>query len=154
MLTSPKTPMDIGNPYTERSNIMDTSEGPWRDKLKKESLPKIPKGGTSSKPPKPNEVNHPAHYQSECGLEAIDVIEAFGLNFSLGNAIKYILRSEAKGYAAVDLRKAIWYLNHEAERIEKAIAGRVICANCSTPTRRDRACVSCGSTNKLAEMTK
>lgn len=98
---------------------MDAPGGPWLDKPKKESLPKIPEGGTSSKPPKPDEVNHPAHYQSECGLEAIDVIEAFGLGFSLGNAIKYILRSGAKGYAAVDLRKAIWYLNHEAERIER-----------------------------------
>ena len=34
-------------------------------------------------------VNHPTHYQGT-GLEAIDVIEAFGLGFRLGSAVKYI----------------------------------------------------------------
>ena len=43
-------------------------------------------------------VNHPSHYQSQNGLEAIDVIEAFtaGLEgieaVDTANAIKYILR--------------------------------------------------------------
>ena len=46
-------------------------------------------------------------------MEAIDVIEAFGLNFRVGNALKYILRAGKKGDAATDLRKAVWYLNRE-----------------------------------------
>ena len=57
-------------------------------------------------------VNHPAHYQAG-GLEAIDVIEAFGLGFSLGNAAKYILRAGRKGDAVEDLKKARWYLDRE-----------------------------------------
>lgn len=43
-------------------------------------------------------VNHPDHYQSETGLEVIDVIEAFTFDlrgieaFNTGNIIKYICR--------------------------------------------------------------
>jgi hypothetical protein len=38
------------------------------------------------------------------------------LGFSLGNAVKYILRAGKKGDAIQDLRKAVWYLNREIER--------------------------------------
>jgi hypothetical protein len=57
-------------------------------------------------------VDHPAHYQGN-GMEAINVIEAFGLGFCLGNAIKYILRAGRKGDAVEDLKKARWYLDRE-----------------------------------------
>lgn len=61
-------------------------------------------------------VNHPSHYQGK-GLEAIDVIESFGLGFNLGNAIKYILRAGKKGSEPEDrlndLKKADWYLSRE-----------------------------------------
>ena len=59
-------------------------------------------------------VNHPMHYQGK-GLESIEVIEAFELNFCLGNAIKYILRAGKKGDKGEDLKKAIWYINREIE---------------------------------------
>lgn len=62
-------------------------------------------------------VNHPKHYQGE-GLEAIDVIEAYNLSFSMGNAVKYILRAGKKGDASEDLLKAIWYLEREIERLK------------------------------------
>lgn len=58
-------------------------------------------------------VDHPPHYKSKSGLEAIDVIEGFELNFNLGNAAKYLLRAGKKGDAVEDLRKAQWYLNRE-----------------------------------------
>lgn len=61
-------------------------------------------------------VNHPSHYNQ--GIEAIDVIESWGLNFSLGNAIKYILRAPHKGKELEDLRKAKWYLEREIKRLE------------------------------------
>lgn len=63
-------------------------------------------------------VNHPSHYQGN-GLEVIDVIEAFALNFNLGNAIKYILRAGKKENMSEDLNKAIWYLNRKLEAHEK-----------------------------------
>ena len=57
-----------------------------------------------------NDPINPSHYKSG-GLEAIDIIEAFNLNFCLGNAIKYILRSGKKTESPFeDIKKAIWYL--------------------------------------------
>jgi hypothetical protein len=60
-------------------------------------------------------IDHPDHYQGQ-NLEAIDVIEAFDLNFSLGNAIKYILRAGRKGVRKEDLEKAVWYINREIDK--------------------------------------
>jgi hypothetical protein len=57
-------------------------------------------------------VNHPGHYQSG-KMEAIDVIEAFGLGFNLGNVVKYVLRAGKKGDRREDLEKAKWYLDRE-----------------------------------------
>jgi hypothetical protein len=57
-------------------------------------------------------VNHPAHYMTAAGIEAIDVIERYGLDASLhlGNAMKYLLRAGRKGDAVTCLRKAQWYV--------------------------------------------
>ena len=41
------------------------------------------------------QVNHPQHYNNG-KIEAIDVIEDWKLNFSLGCVIKYLCRSEYK----------------------------------------------------------
>mgnify|MGYP001334628171 CR=1 FL=1 len=70
-----------------------------------------------SKKQKFEKVDHPDHYQAK-GMEAIDVIEAYNLNFSLGSALKYILRAGKKpGESSTeDLNKAIWYLQREVER--------------------------------------
>lgn len=57
------------------------------------------------------QVDHPAHYGgADNPYEAIKVIEAWGLDFSLGNAVKYISRAGKKGDRVEDLRKAQWYL--------------------------------------------
>jgi hypothetical protein len=64
-------------------------------------------------------VNHPPHYNKHpSGVEAIDIIEHF--NFNIGNAIKYLWRAGSKpGQETVeDLRKALWYVNREIDRIE------------------------------------
>ncbi len=60
-------------------------------------------------------VNHPDHYQGN-KFEVIDVIEDYNLGFSLGNAIKYILRADKKGARKQDLKKAIWYIQREIDR--------------------------------------
>jgi hypothetical protein len=59
---------------------------------------------------------NPSHYKAG-GLEAIDVIESFGLNYRLGSATKYILRAGKKGPASVDIRKAIWFLERELSKL-------------------------------------
>ena len=69
-------------------------------------------------------VNHPDHYQSETGLETIDVIEAFTFDLKgieavcTANVIKYICRWKKKD-GLRDLKKAQWYLNRLIEIIEK-----------------------------------
>ena len=56
-----------------------------------------------------NKVNHPSHYGGDTTYETIKVIEAWGLDFHTGNAIKYISRAEHNGKFVEDLEKAIWY---------------------------------------------
>lgn len=67
----------------------------------------------------PNDmVNHPDHYKAG-GIEALDYIKA-KLNamtnitpwqaYCLGNAMKYISRSDLKGKFEEDIKKAIFYL--------------------------------------------
>ena len=65
-----------------------------------------------------DKVNHPSHYKSESGMEAIDVIEAFELNFNLGNCIKYILRAGKKEDELQDLKKAMWYIKRQIKNLE------------------------------------
>lgn len=61
-------------------------------------------------------VNHPKHYGGkEDPFEAIKVIEAWELNFNLGNCVKYIRRAGAKGDLIEDLEKARWYLDREIQ---------------------------------------
>lgn len=70
-----------------------------------------------------DDVNHPSHYASESGLEAIEVIEAFFHgNAFLANTFKYIARAGKKGGEAKrleDLKKARWYLEREI-KLEEA----------------------------------
>ena len=71
-----------------------------------------------------NMVRHPSHYQSETGLEVIDVIEAFTFDLKgieatdTGNILKYICRWKAKN-GLQDLKKAQWYLTHLIEHVDK-----------------------------------
>ena len=59
-------------------------------------------------------VNHPKHYRPG-RFEAIKVIEAWNLNFHLGNAVKYICRT-AESIEITDLEKARWYIDREIKR--------------------------------------
>jgi len=55
-------------------------------------------------------VNHPPHYKVG-GIETIDFIEAKGLDYNLGNVVKYVTRADHKGNKLQDLEKARWYLD-------------------------------------------
>ena len=69
-------------------------------------------------------VSHPSHYQSETGLEVIDVIEAFTFDLKgieatdTGNIIKYACRWKNKN-GIQDLKKIMWYTQHLIEHLEK-----------------------------------
>lgn len=69
-------------------------------------------------------VEHPNHYHgADNPYEAIKVIEAWDLNFRLGNTVKYISRAGRKdpNKTVEDLEKALWYLQREIERIKEKI---------------------------------
>lgn len=78
-------------------------------------------------PIKEDRVNHPSHYtwlKKLCGIEVIDITRH--MNFNLGNVIKYVLRSGHKSEEGMsdkqkrieDLKKAVFYLNDEINRLE------------------------------------
>lgn len=70
---------------------------------------------------------NPSHYKEHpSGVECIQITEH--MNFCLGNAVKYIWRAGLKSvkhaeHPAVDLKKAIWYLQREISNLEKQEAG-------------------------------
>lgn len=51
------------------------------------------------------------HYR-KTDIQPIELITAWGLDFSLGNVLKYICRAGKKQNASIkdDLMKALWYL--------------------------------------------
>lgn len=76
--------------------------------------------GQVVEPSEPDIINHPPHYTSHpSGIECIQVTEHH--NFCIGCAMKYLWRAGLKdGTPSVqDLKKAVWYINREIERISK-----------------------------------
>ena len=69
-------------------------------------------------------VSHPDQYQSETGMEVIDVIEAFTFDLKgieatdTGNILKYMCRWKKKN-GLQDLKKAMWYLTNLINHVEK-----------------------------------
>jgi hypothetical protein len=62
-------------------------------------------------------VNNPEHYGgADNPYEAIKVIDAWNLNFNLGNTVKYIARCGKKDDEIQELEKAAWYLNNEIKK--------------------------------------
>lgn len=57
----------------------------------------------------PDMINSPPHYIGAGGVEAIDVLETYGLDLHLGTAMAYLLRAGRKGPKLDDLRKARWW---------------------------------------------
>jgi len=74
-------------------------------------------GGAPAPAPAADPVNHPAHYTAG-GIETIDFIEAKGLDYLLGNTVKYIARAGKKADELEDLAKARWYLDRAIARRE------------------------------------
>ena len=80
-------------------------------------------------------VNHPSHYEKQCSLECIDVMEAVFeydavFDFCVCNAFKYLWRHKFKN-GEEDIKKAEWYIN-KAETImynvgdEEHLMGKLI----------------------------
>ena len=63
-------------------------------------------------------VNHPSHYAEGREFEPKDVIRDWGLNFNLGNVVKYLSRAGRKDDIVQDLKKAQLYIQFEIEALE------------------------------------
>lgn len=63
-----------------------------------------------------NVISKPSHY-NQTGIEPINVINDWRLNFNLGNVVKYIARHKHKGKPLEDLKKAKYYLDDYIERL-------------------------------------
>ena len=63
---------------------------------------------------------NPQHYRGDRQFEPIAVIEDWGLNYRLGNALKYISRNGRKPGEdpREGLKKAIWYLEREIASLD------------------------------------
>lgn len=72
-------------------------------------------------------VTHPSHYNAG-KIEVIEFIEDQKMNFSRGNAIKYIARAGKKGGTLEkeieDLEKAVFYIDREIELLKAKLEGR------------------------------
>lgn len=66
---------------------------------------------------------NPPHYQGfSNGAEVIDLTE--NLSYNAGNAVKYLCRAgrldgKNKGNVLEDLKKSLWYVTREIERIDR-----------------------------------
>lgn len=70
-------------------------------------------------------INHPEYYGGDTTYEAIKVIEAWGSDFHVGSALKYLCRAGKKSPDALsDLRKARWYVERKIQNLERAAKRR------------------------------
>lgn len=67
---------------------------------------------------KRDNVKHPSHYAEGRKFEPKDVIRDWGLNFNMGNAVKYLARAGRKDDIVQDLKKAQEYIQFEIDAIE------------------------------------
>ncbi len=73
----------------------------------------------TSIPNKESVVEHPAHYGGKDNpYEAINIIEAYNMDFIEGNVLKYLLRYKNKN-GIEDLKKAQWYLERLIKKLAK-----------------------------------
>lgn len=69
--------------------------------------------------PEPNPIKPDYYGGKDNPYEVVKVINALGLNFELGNTLKYIARFKKKGNPLQDLKKAKEYLEMEIKKWEK-----------------------------------
>jgi len=62
-------------------------------------------------------INRPEHYTK--GIETIEYIRSWSMDYVRGNIIKYVTRFPYKGTPLPDLKKAKWYLEYLIKEEEK-----------------------------------
>lgn len=92
--------------------MSDGTADEFRLEYYKDPNPTCPKCGMYNCHGDCDVVAHPAHYTTG-KIECIEYINDKGLNFNLGNAVKYITRCNHKGKKREDLLKAKQYIDFE-----------------------------------------
>ena len=64
-------------------------------------------------------INHPSHYTK--GVETIEYIRSWDMDYVRGNIIKYVTRFPYKGTPVQDLEKAKWYLEYLLKETKEKI---------------------------------
>lgn len=104
-----------------KAGYVYTVKSQQKKKVKKKSLPPVTQTA-DTEDAADEQVNSPWHY-TVGGIETIDFIEAKGLGYHLGNAVKYISRAPYKHMdlhdEITDLKKAIWYIERHIETLTK-----------------------------------
>lgn len=90
--------------------VMNEDLTPIHTKFRMKALEDVDK-------PASDPVHHPSHY-TYGKIETIDFIMDKDLNFNLGNAVKYVVRSGHKGNAVQDLEKAKQYIDFEIQHLK------------------------------------
>ena len=62
-------------------------------------------------------ITPPNHYTK--GIETIDYIRSWDMDYVCGNIIKYVTRYPYKGTPVQDLKKARWYLDYLIKELDK-----------------------------------
>tara|TARA_Y100000004_G_scaffold103417_1_gene115973 strand:+ start:2441 stop:2686 length:246 start_codon:yes stop_codon:yes gene_type:complete len=63
-----------------------------------------------------DDVNHPDHYTR--GIEVIDYINSWSMDWNRANVIKYVTRAPYKGNPIKDLKKARFYIDNLIKRLD------------------------------------
>lgn len=63
-----------------------------------------------------NKVVKPNHYNK--GIEVLQFIDSWELDFTIGNVVKYVTRAPYKGTEIEDLEKAKYYLERRLEKLK------------------------------------
>ena len=99
----------------QKAKILKERRHPVTGKILMQGMPMKEDPITMAEPAS-DPVNHPAHYKVG-GIETIDFIEAKGLDYHLGNAVKYITRADYKENKKQDLEKAVWYIQRAISKL-------------------------------------
>ena len=100
-------------------------------------------------------VDHPSHYGGKDNpYETIKVIDSWGLDFCLGNAVKYISRAgkKDKDKHIEDLRKAIFYIEHEIELLKGQDMTELFKTLQNSSNEELKPCPFCGASGELAKL--
>ena len=104
-LVKDMTPIQLN----EFGNVVEDTTEQFKNHFNKSDIEAVVEEDCKHKYSYEQSVNHPSHY-NKTQLEVIDAIDIWGLDFSEGNVIKYLLRAKHKNNAREDLEKALWYV--------------------------------------------